>query len=45
MKNSTRSLDDLLSVVLVAFALLCSSALLHDALSTFDISSATSAQA
>ncbi len=45
MKNSHRSLDDLLSVVLVGFSLLCSSALLLDAFSTFDIPATTSAQA
>lgn len=45
MKQSPRSLDDLLSVALVAFAVLCSSALLLDTLSPFDAPTAPSAQA
>ena len=40
-----RSLDDLLGVALFAFALLCSSALVHDALGSFAFSNPTAAQA
>lgn len=40
-----RSLDDLLGVTLLAFALLCSSALVHDALGSFDLFTPATTQA
>lgn len=40
-----RSLDNLLGVTLIAFALLCSSALVHDALGSFDLSNPVTTQA
>jgi hypothetical protein len=40
-----RSLDNLLGVCLFAFALLCSSALVHDTLGSFDLLTPTTTQA